>query len=744
MSKRLLVGASALLVLFILSAGPAWAQTEKWSGTFSGGATSSFLCLDGVDSHYEYTGSFSFEIPSSGMAAARQRIQAAEFDGTLTLYETAVEAEGIGCAEPPSVFSSSVQSLPVKVYVGYLGIDIYADSVIMPARFSNRLGTQSLQAMRMHFDPYEEGATIITGTWQGVAGQDAEGNVRASGEFELGSGGELPDECERNECMVEIESDYDGVSADNSSRIRFTFSPSGDYDYLYLDLKTKDGEKLEGKMEWISGTVVDFTPEPAGTLDKGGNYRDYRRPQEAYAVAECTPKMADCETVEPQKRVFRKDFVIVQPPIFFVHGIWSSAATWSEFERRARNDGWQYGDISYSSQDDNKYNAGLLAKELAGFLEGVKSGEYYGNRRISATKADIVSHSMGGVVTRHYIGNMYKGNIRKFIMMGTPNHGSWDTIWIRDILHKLFGGELYITLEQLNPNSQFLLDLNKQKLNPEIDYYTIAGNGWETGDAPGKGETWRGDGVVLVDSVKLPGVPIYCTFSEHASGVSWLVSGYPKAQPDFTRDLDIALTSSEESYKVATDLLLTGKAFRFAVCDKEYMPEKEEVKAMDPKARGYYDQKAVLVRSPVELHAYDGDGNHLGPDGQGGVENTIGEGAFYTADSGAVEGQVINIIGERDTRFVVLGKGTGTFGFSYRESLPDGSVIEEDFENVTVDARTQYVFDPSSETPELVREEAPAAAGGTAFELEGWHMPLLAVLVICFGAYFVIRSGRKK
>ncbi|MFH1320224.1 MAG: CHAP domain-containing protein [Bacteroidota bacterium] len=40
------------------------------------------------------------------------------------------------------------------------------------------------------------------------------------------------------------------------------------------------------------------------------------------------------------------------------------------------------------------------------------------------TEVDIVAHSMGGLVTRWYIEGMDRSDIRKFVMLGTPNHGS--------------------------------------------------------------------------------------------------------------------------------------------------------------------------------------------------------------------------------------------------------------------------------------------------------------------------------
>src|SRR3989338_7496538 len=231
--------------------------------------------------------------------------------------------------------------------------------------------------------------------------------------------------CQKNSCQVTVTSDFDGVSADGVSKITFTLVPSGDIDYFYLYIEPKEGETLRGKTEKISPTNITFTPDEA---DENKNYLE---PQEVQAVGWCSPIEDACETKEPQLQYSRKDFTIEQPPLFFVHGIKSSADVWDTFKQRAGMDKWWYGDISYSSEVSNKVNAKQLSEEIQKFIQKVNSGGSYNGKKISATKVDIVSHSMGGLVTRYYIGSkMYKENIRKFLMLATPNHGAWDNHWL--------------------------------------------------------------------------------------------------------------------------------------------------------------------------------------------------------------------------------------------------------------------------------------------------------------------------
>lgn len=52
-------------------------------------------------------------------------------------------------------------------------------------------------------------------------------------------------------------------------------------------------------------------------------------------------------------------------------------------------------------------------------------------RKYKAAKVDVVAHSMGGLIVREYIQNSsYSGDIRKFMMLGTPNNGAVDAYYV--------------------------------------------------------------------------------------------------------------------------------------------------------------------------------------------------------------------------------------------------------------------------------------------------------------------------
>lgn len=112
--------------------------------------------------------------------------------------------------------------------------------------------------------------------------------------------------------------------------------------------------------------------------------------------------------------------------------------------------------------------------ELSGNLLGdaIQRVQNYGY----SDRVNIVAHSMGGLVTRSLIQSPdYQHNIRKFLMLGTPNHGSHSTFRLSHhgdypastILNSMFVGTDTDSpaVKQLYPGSAFLTNLNSQVPN---------------------------------------------------------------------------------------------------------------------------------------------------------------------------------------------------------------------------------------------------------------------------------------
>jgi ELWxxDGT repeat protein len=130
---------------------------------------------------------------------------------------------------------------------------------------------------------------------------------------------------------------------------------------------------------------------------------------------------------------------IARPPVFLVHGIWSnSLATWANFSPLVRNGAAadprfsvKYGNYSLVSAGPISESATMVGNLLQGEIFNYKT-----EKNIAAVQADVVAHSLGGLVTRALAApahlrhrfiradNFNKGDIHKFITIGSPHLGS--------------------------------------------------------------------------------------------------------------------------------------------------------------------------------------------------------------------------------------------------------------------------------------------------------------------------------
>jgi len=133
---------------------------------------------------------------------------------------------------------------------------------------------------------------------------------------------------------------------------------------------------------------------------------------------------------------------LVKNPILFVHGWNSSASTWNTMVSRFEADGWPAGYLNSWSYNTSQSNATTAQEVLARVNDIIAS--------TGATKVDIISHSMGGLSSRHCI--KFTGcdtKIDAWVSLGGPNHGTDTAYWC-------FSQACY----DMRPGSSFLNNLN--------------------------------------------------------------------------------------------------------------------------------------------------------------------------------------------------------------------------------------------------------------------------------------------
>ncbi len=102
-------------------------------------------------------------------------------------------------------------------------------------------------------------------------------------------------------------------------------------------------------------------------------------------------------------------------PVLLVHGLCSDGSVWNDFATYLTQRGYR---VYNPSLTPNNGNINALSVQIDAALEHIVTQE-------GAEKVNVVAHSMGGLVTRHYVRLKRSGSrIATLITLGTPHHGS--------------------------------------------------------------------------------------------------------------------------------------------------------------------------------------------------------------------------------------------------------------------------------------------------------------------------------
>ncbi len=259
-------------------------------------------------------------------------------------------------------------------------------------------------------------------------------------------------------------------------------------------------------------------------------------------------------------------------PVILIHGIDEPGRVWMNLAPDLAAKGHAVWILTYPNDQP-------VAESAQFFLSQLRTGDLTGTSHIA-----IVAHSMGGLVTREMLTSpalAFRDKVNagllprvdQLIMVGTPNHGSElarfrGFLEVRDQLRALFQKEYHWlrgfvdgTGEagiDLIPGSAFLQSLNSRPLPADVRMLNIAGvlspNQKQSVEAmarsvasklPGmapdlqvKMTQWLiaatekvGDGVVSVDSVGLPGVPLVTVPGTHLSIIRNLTAESRRVPP---------------------------------------------------------------------------------------------------------------------------------------------------------------------------------------------------------------------
>jgi len=223
---------------------------------------------------------------------------------------------------------------------------------------------------------------------------------------------------------------------------------------------------------------------------------------------------------------------IFRPPVVLVHGFTGGLSTWELLDNKLTREGWD------TRRDEYYFGEQGIADQAELLRSNIQNAKArYRDKDVKILKVDIVCHSMGGLISRYYIFapySQYMNDVRKLIMVATPNHGaSLIEKWIGNASSFFAGFAHSKAANELHWESAIITELNKDEavgghLHPDVQYAVLYGQrrNYRLWGMWAADSYYPNDGVVSVDSALLNGVPAYLFNGTLHSGAIKAV--YPK------------------------------------------------------------------------------------------------------------------------------------------------------------------------------------------------------------------------
>lgn len=193
--------------------------------------------------------------------------------------------------------------------------------------------------------------------------------------------------------------------------------PDAALDDTTVSVKLEPGEEKEVEMVWDSS---------------GYAWYDDGRPRLVQRIK------ADLEENGKKTDEMTKNLKVAPKPVVLVHGLWSSWKAWEPWQNiltTSHSYDWKAFPVGEKA-DKGLMNTGgefLSTSPTNGIFENSQQlGKYikYAQEDRNAWHVDIVAHSMGGLISRHYIHSFMpptqdgRPQVAHLVMLGTPNMGS--------------------------------------------------------------------------------------------------------------------------------------------------------------------------------------------------------------------------------------------------------------------------------------------------------------------------------
>ena len=206
-----------------------------------------------------------------------------------------------------------------------------------------------------------------------------------------------------------------------------------------------------------------------------------------------------------------KNLKVAPKPVVLVHGLWSNWRAWESWQNiltTAHSYDWKAFPVGERPEKGvmNTGGAFLSSGPTNGIFENSQQvGKYirHAQEERNAWHVDVVAHSMGGLITRHYIHNFMppspdgRPQVAHLVMLGTPNMGSP----CADVMNATFEvlGKSVEAVRQLKPS--VVAEFNGVTTNRKgVKFSVLAGNPlpvmcktvvWNDGVVPVESALWQ-------------------------------------------------------------------------------------------------------------------------------------------------------------------------------------------------------------------------------------------------------------
>lgn len=206
-----------------------------------------------------------------------------------------------------------------------------------------------------------------------------------------------------------------------------------------------------------------------------------------------------------------KNLKVAPKPLVLVHGLWSNWRAWESWQNiltTAHSYDWKAFPVGEKPEKGvmNTGGAFLSSEQTNGIFENSQQlGKYirYAQEDRNAWHVDLVAHSMGGLISRHYIHHFMppsadgRPQVAHLVMLGTPNMGSP----CADVMNSTFEvlGKQVEAVRQLQPS--VVAEFNRTTTSRKgVKFSVLAGNPlpvmcktlvWNDGVVPVESAVWK-------------------------------------------------------------------------------------------------------------------------------------------------------------------------------------------------------------------------------------------------------------